>query len=254
VRLTKFKTTYILMALAIAALSLALGLPASNPHVAQAGVAASAASPTPTAAPSPAETASPADTQASLQVQAGQAEYSVTSDPGGVPSGSIQVNVTNHGAIAHEFVIMQTDNPPNALLYDDTVQKAVEDAPGQQDVGEVGGELPFILPGQTLSGTFDLAPGRYVFLCNIPGHYKSGMYTSFTVGSVSPATNVPTATPSPTVAPIPTAASLPQSGGTQGASTPVWIWLAAGLVVLGVTSPGWVGLITIGLFIGGARR
>jgi uncharacterized cupredoxin-like copper-binding protein len=215
-RLTKFKTTYILMALAIAALSLALALPASNPHVAQAGVAASAASPTPTAAPSPAETASPADTQASLQVQAGQAEYSVTSDPGGVPSGSIQVNVTNHGAIAHEFVIMQTDNPPNALLYDDTVQKAVEDAPGQQDVGEVGGELPFILPGQSDSGTFDLAPGRYVFLCNIPGHYKAGMYTSFTVGSVSPATNVPTATPSPTVA----ATASPKVVSTPGAFAP----------------------------------
>jgi uncharacterized cupredoxin-like copper-binding protein len=253
-RLTKFKTTYILVALAVAALLLALALLASNPRGAHAGVAASATSPTPTASPSPTETASPTATPAPLQVNAGQAEFSVTSDPTGVPTGSVQLNVTNHGAIAHEFVIMQTDNPPNALLYDDTVQKAVEDAPGQQDVGEVGGELPFILPGQTLSGTFDLAPGRYVFLCNIPGHYKSGMYTSFTVGSVSPATNVPTATPSPTVAPIPTAASLPQSGGTQGASTPVWIWLAAGLVVLGVTSPGWVGLITIGLFIGGARR
>jgi uncharacterized cupredoxin-like copper-binding protein len=184
---------------------------ASNPRGAHAGVAASAASPTPTATPSPTDTASPADTPVSLQVNAGQAEYSVTSDPTGVATGSVQFNVTNRGAIAHEFVIMQTDNPPNALLYDDTTQKAVEDAPGQQDVGEVGGELPFILPGQTESGTFDLAPGRYVFLCNIPSHYKLGMYTSFTVGSVSPATNVPTATPSPTVAapPPPTVAPTP---------------------------------------------
>ena len=135
----------------------------------------------------------------------------MTSDPTGVPTGSVQFNVTSVGAAAHEFVIMQTDNPPNALLYDDTVLKAIEDAPGQQDVGEVGGELPFILPGQSDSGTFDLAPGRYVFLCNIPGHYKAGMYTSFTVGSVSPATNVPAATLSPTVAPTPTAAPPSQS-------------------------------------------
>jgi uncharacterized cupredoxin-like copper-binding protein len=207
------------MALAIAALSLALGLQASNPQGAHAGVAASAASPTPTATPSPTEAASPTDTSVLLQVNAGQAEYSVTSDPAGVPTGAVQLNVINSGAIAHEFVIMQTDNPPNALLYDDTVQKAVEDAPGQQDVGEVGGELPFILPGQSDSGTFDLAPGRYVLMCNIPGHYKAGMYTSFTVGSVSPATNVPTATPSPTVAaaapptvaPTPIVASSSQS-------------------------------------------
>jgi uncharacterized cupredoxin-like copper-binding protein len=199
-RLTKFKTTYILMAVAIADLSLALVLLASNPQGAHAGVAASAASPTPTATPSPTETASPAATSAPLQVNASQAEFSVTSDPAGVPTGSVQFNVTNNGANAHEFVIMQTDNPPNALLYDDTTQKALEDAPGQLDVGEVGGEPPFILPGQSDSGTFNLAPGRYVFLCNIPGHYKAGMYTSFTVGSVSPATNVPTAAPSPTVA------------------------------------------------------
>jgi len=210
-RHTNFKTTYILMALAIAALSLALALLASNPQRAHAGVAASAASPTPTAAPSLTETASSADAQGSIQVNAGEAEFSVTSDPTSVPTGSVQINVTNHGANAHEFVVIQTDNPPNALLYDDTVMKAVEDAPGQQDVGEVGGELPFILPGQSDSGSFDLAPGRYVFLCNIPGHYKAGMYTSFAVGSVSPATNVPAATPLPTVAPTPAAASPSQS-------------------------------------------
>jgi uncharacterized cupredoxin-like copper-binding protein len=210
-RLTRFKTTYILVALAIAALLLALALLASNPQGAHAGVAASATSPTPTASPSPTETAAPTDTPAALQVNAVQAEFSVTSDPTGVPTGAVQFNVTNNGAAAHEFVIMQTDNAPSTLLYDNTTQKAVEDAPGQQDVGEVGGELPFILPGQTQSDTFDLAPGRYVLLCNIPGHYRAGMYTSFTVGSVSPATNVPTATPSLTVAPTPTGASLSQS-------------------------------------------
>jgi uncharacterized cupredoxin-like copper-binding protein len=213
-RQARFKPTSILVGLAIAALLITLTLLASNPQGAHAGVAASPTSPTPTTTPSPTETASPVDTSVFLQVNAGQAEYSVTSDPTGVPTGSVQLNVTNHGAIAHEFVIMQTDNPPNALLYDDTTQKAVEDAPGQLDVGEVGGEPPFILPGQSNSGTFDLAPGRYVFLCNIPSHYKLGMYTSFTVGSVSPATNVPTATPSPTVAATqpPTVAPTPAVG------------------------------------------
>jgi hypothetical protein len=67
------------------------------------------------------------------------------------------------------------------------------------------------------------------------------MYTSFTVGGVSPATNVPTVAPTA----APTAASLPQSGGPpSGDSTPIWVWLAAGLVVLGVTSFGWVRLVT----------
>jgi uncharacterized cupredoxin-like copper-binding protein len=233
-RIIKFKATYILVTLAIAALLLALALLASNPRAAHAGTAT--ASPSPTASPTP--TASPAP----LQVNASEAEFSVTSDPTGVPTGSVQFNVTNHGAVAHEFVVIQTDNPPNALLYDDTEKKAVEDAPGQQDMGEIGGEDPFLLPGHTESGSFDLTPGRYVLICNIPDHYKAGMYTSFTVGSVSPATNVPTATPSPTVAPTPTAASLPKSGGTPGNSTTAWIWLTAGLFVLGAASV-WMRLV-----------
>ena len=33
--------------------------------------------------------------------------------------------------------------------------------------------------GKSASGIFDLAPGRYVLLCNLRGHYKSGMYTAF---------------------------------------------------------------------------
>jgi len=232
-RLTEFKTTYILVALAIAALLLALALLASNPQGARAGVAASATSPTPTASPSPTETASPTAIVEPLQVNASQGEFSVTSDPTGVSTGGVQFNVTNHGAIAHEFVIMQTDNPPNALLYDDTTQKAVEDAPGQQDVGEVGGELPFILPGQTESGPFDLAPGSYVLLCNIPGHYKAGMYTSFTVGSVSQAPNVPAATLSLTEAPTPTAASLSQSIVLIGALSLPFAMMIACIVFLG---------------------
>ncbi len=229
-RIMNFKASYILVALAIAALVLVLALLAANPQAAHAGTAS------PTASPSPTATSSPTASPVPLQVNVSQAEFSVTSDPTGVPSGSVQFNVTNHGAVAHEFVVIQTDNPPNALLYDDTERKAVEDAAGQQDLGEIGGEDPFLLPGHTESGAFDLTPGRYVLICNIPDHYKAGMYTSFTVGSVSPATNVPTATPSPTVAPTPTAASLPRSGGAPGNSTPAWIWLAAGLVLLGVAS------------------
>jgi uncharacterized cupredoxin-like copper-binding protein len=195
-------------------------------------VSASATSTTPTTTPSPTEIASSTDTPVLLQVNAGQAEYSVTSDPTGVPTGSVQLNVTNHGAIGHEFVIMQTDNPPNALLYDNTTQKALEDAPGQQDVGEVGGEPPFILPGQSDTGTFDLAPGRYVFLCNIPGHYKAGMYTSFTVGSVSPATNVPSATPSPTAAATasPKVVSTPVPFAPQSAVHAIAIFGGLGVV------------------------
>ena len=35
--------------------------------------------------------------------------------------------------------------------------------------------------GKSASGIFDLAPGKYVFFCNLRGHYKNGMYTAFEV-------------------------------------------------------------------------
>src|SRR5438309_5378573 len=97
-RLAKFKTIYTMVALTIAALSLGLSLLASNPQTARAVTASS----TPTATPSPTATASPTATLAPLPVNAGEAEFSVSSDPTGVPTGSVQLNVTNHGAIAHE--------------------------------------------------------------------------------------------------------------------------------------------------------
>ena len=36
-------------------------------------------------------------------------------------------------------------------------------------------------PGKSASGTFDLAPGKYVLFCNLGGHYMNGMYTAFEV-------------------------------------------------------------------------
>ncbi len=35
--------------------------------------------------------------------------------------------------------------------------------------------------GASASATFNLAPGKYVLICNIRGHYKDGMFTAFQV-------------------------------------------------------------------------
>jgi hypothetical protein len=43
------------------------------------------------------------------------------------------------------------------------------------------GEVEAIAPGTTKAGTFDLAPGRYVSICNLPGRYKLGMAAAFEV-------------------------------------------------------------------------
>ena len=35
--------------------------------------------------------------------------------------------------------------------------------------------------GEAASATFDLAPGKYVLICNLADHYEGGMYASFEV-------------------------------------------------------------------------
>ena len=38
-----------------------------------------------------------------------------------------------------------------------------------------------LAPGKSAGVVFDLAPGKYVLICNLWGHYEDGMYTAFEV-------------------------------------------------------------------------
>ena len=43
------------------------------------------------------------------------------------------------------------------------------------------GEITDVGPGQTKRHRFRLTPGTYAMICNVPGHYKAGMYGSVVV-------------------------------------------------------------------------
>ncbi len=49
--------------------------------------------------------------------------------------------------------------------------------------GTVMGTIPEseLSAGRSARTTFDLSPGKYVLICNIPGHYKDGMFEAFQV-------------------------------------------------------------------------
>src|SRR5439155_1403223 len=94
-----------------------------------------------------------------------------------VLAGEVTIEVANHGKVLHELILMKTDTAPNALQMEADGGRAEESIPGQNDLGEVED----VGPGTSKSGTFTLAPGRYVLLCNIAGHYKAGMAASFEV-------------------------------------------------------------------------
>jgi uncharacterized cupredoxin-like copper-binding protein len=107
------------------------------------------------------------------QVVAELADYKITVNVPSVKAGKIKIGVRNVATMEHSFQVLKTDLPPDKLPVDGASAKAKED-------GKVG-EIPSIPAGKSAAVTLDLTPGKYVFMCNIAGHYQLGMHTGFTV-------------------------------------------------------------------------
>ena len=102
-------------------------------------------------------------------------DYKITVSVPSVKAGSVKIGVRNLAAMEHSFQVIKTDLAPDKLPVDGASAKANED-------GKVG-ELKSIPAGKSAALTVDLTPGKYVFICNIAGHYQLGMRTGFTVDS-----------------------------------------------------------------------
>lgn len=89
-------------------------------------------------------------------------------------AGPVTFTVTNSGTVVHELVVLKTDIPEGSI------PARADDPSKAQEPGNVG-EAADIDPGKTETVTFTLDPGKYVLICNQPGHYAAGMHTSFTV-------------------------------------------------------------------------
>ena len=99
--------------------------------------------------------------------------FDLTPTPARAGKGKVTFVVSNKGVgLDHEFVVLKTNLPPTKLKVKGS--KAVE-------TGRVGKLLP-LKPGQTKTLTLTLAPGKYVLICNLPGHYKAGQRAAFRVG------------------------------------------------------------------------
>lgn len=92
-------------------------------------------------------------------------------------SGSVPFKIANEGSIAHEFLIVRSDKRASELLAD------VDPATGRIDEAliDVVDEQPEFDPGTPGAVTVDLAPGHYVVMCNIAGHFQAGMYTDLDI-------------------------------------------------------------------------
>ena len=132
-----------------------------------------------------ASAASPA-LSGSTSVSVGLQEFAIVPSVASVPAGTVKFVAKNTGPDdVHEMVVLRTDLDPAALPVDKD-GKADEEADGITSIGETGD----VAVGETKEVSFDLAPGKYVLICNIvqtepdgsiEAHYKVGMRTAFTV-------------------------------------------------------------------------
>ena len=109
---------------------------------------------------------------AATSVKITMKEWKFTASRAAVPAGKVTFVVSNTGTMEHEFVVMRTNLAPRKLPME-----------GQQ-AKEIGfkGEIEEFHSGLTKRLTLTLKPGRYVLLCNVPGHYKRGQAVRLVVG------------------------------------------------------------------------
>ena len=104
------------------------------------------------------------------------ATMSIKASPASAKTGVVTFKVTNDSKeTVHEMIVMFLADPTKPLPYLDAEQRVDEDRAGDK------GEVSELEPGKSGALTVSLKPGLYLLICNVPGHYATGMWTTFTV-------------------------------------------------------------------------
>lgn len=95
--------------------------------------------------------------------------------PSTLAAGEVVFHVHNAGPDEHEFIVMHGAAAAlplqnDGLTVDETAAKH-----------RSAGELEPGAPGLTRTVRMKLAPGRYVFYCDMTGHFMGGMHTEVVV-------------------------------------------------------------------------
>ena len=100
-----------------------------------------------------------------------------------VPHGRVTFRVTNVGVVSHEMVILPlpASQAVGTRPFDGSAK--IDETGSLGEASKSGGEGAGdgIEPGAQGRLTVTLAPGRYELVCNLVGHYVSGMYSILTV-------------------------------------------------------------------------
>jgi uncharacterized cupredoxin-like copper-binding protein len=104
------------------------------------------------------------------------ATMGIKTSPATAKPGVVTFKVTNDSKdTVHEMIVMYMTDPTKPLPYLDDEKRVDEDKAGDK------GEVSELEPGASGSLTVNLKAGIYLLICNVPGHYAAGMWTTFTV-------------------------------------------------------------------------
>lgn len=102
-------------------------------------------------------------------------DFSISTSTPIVDAGRVALNVYNKGPATHELMVVRTNLPDDQLpIAADGLSVDEERLAAVGEISEVN-----VWTGQTLD--LRLTPGRYVFFCNLEGHYLGGMYETLVV-------------------------------------------------------------------------
>ncbi|TPM36770.1 hypothetical protein FJ958_00865 [Mesorhizobium sp. B2-3-5] len=105
-----------------------------------------------------------------------KATMGIKATPATVKAGKVSFRVKNSSKdTVHEMIVMNPADPGKPLPYVTVENRVDEDRAGDK------GEVSELDPGASGVLTVDLKAGRYVLVCNIPGHFAAGMWTEFIV-------------------------------------------------------------------------
>jgi uncharacterized cupredoxin-like copper-binding protein len=104
-------------------------------------------------------------------VQVSERDFEIAASPKHVSAGSVTFQSDNHGPDEHELIVVRLHGVPLQLRSDGMTvsEEALK--------GAIVGALEPGKPGSVRALKLRLAPGRYVLLCNMSGHYMGGMHT-----------------------------------------------------------------------------
>ncbi len=102
-------------------------------------------------------------------------EFSLKLRPAAVDAGQTTFEIRNTGSVEHDFLVLDTDLEPDDMPLEkgkvDTKARGIEEL----------GHVHSVRSGQRTTEEVDLAAGRYLLICNVEGHFQSGMHTPFQV-------------------------------------------------------------------------